>query len=341
MAQARNCDRRARAASAAASAVARGRRRGGVRRRGEPRLERGDPRLERLLRQARLGRHRLHRVEFLAPHQVHPARARARAARECGSRPRCACRVSVPSAPVATRARSSNRRFSVAIAGAPCAAPAPIIANAPAINESPRVRRLVSRRGLAPITPAMIVITGGAGFIGSNLAAALEERGERDLVVCDRLGSDDKWRNLAKRELAAIVPPEGLMAFLAAHAREIDSGLPSGRRSRPPPRATPISSSPRISPCRWRCGTGARRPRRGSSMPPRRRPMATAAPASTTIPARGAGAAAAAQCLWLVEASLRPPRRAAGRSGAPRAAAMGGAQVLQRLSARTNTTRAR
>ena len=69
----------------------------------------------------------------------------------------------------------------------------------------------------------MIVITGGAGFIGSNLAAALEERGERDLVVCDRLGADDKWRNLAKRELAAIVPPEGLMPFLEAHAREIET----------------------------------------------------------------------------------------------------------------------
>ena len=55
----------------------------------------------------------------------------------------------------------------------------------------------------------MIIITGGAGFIGSNLAAALEQRGERELVVCDRLGSGEKWRNIAKRELAAIVPPKG------------------------------------------------------------------------------------------------------------------------------------
>jgi ADP-L-glycero-D-manno-heptose 6-epimerase len=68
----------------------------------------------------------------------------------------------------------------------------------------------------------MIVITGGAGFIGSNLAAALEERGARDLVVCDRLGRDDKWRNIAKRELAAIVAPEDLLDFLAGHAREIE-----------------------------------------------------------------------------------------------------------------------
>jgi ADP-L-glycero-D-manno-heptose 6-epimerase len=67
----------------------------------------------------------------------------------------------------------------------------------------------------------MIVITGGAGFIGSNLAAALESRGETDLVVCDRLGKEDKWRNLAKRELAHLVPPDRLMDFLDTHAREV------------------------------------------------------------------------------------------------------------------------
>jgi ADP-L-glycero-D-manno-heptose 6-epimerase len=67
----------------------------------------------------------------------------------------------------------------------------------------------------------MIVITGGAGFLGSNLAAALEARGERDLVICDRLGQDGKWRNIAKRELAALLPPGTLLAFLEEHAREI------------------------------------------------------------------------------------------------------------------------
>jgi ADP-L-glycero-D-manno-heptose 6-epimerase len=67
----------------------------------------------------------------------------------------------------------------------------------------------------------MIVITGGAGFIGSNLAAALDERRERDLVICDRLGHDSKWRNIAKRELAALLPPEALLDFLEQHARDI------------------------------------------------------------------------------------------------------------------------
>jgi ADP-L-glycero-D-manno-heptose 6-epimerase len=69
----------------------------------------------------------------------------------------------------------------------------------------------------------MIVVTGGAGFIGSNLVAALTQRGGRDVVVCDRLGSGDKWRNLAKHEIADIVPPEGLAGFLERHARAVEA----------------------------------------------------------------------------------------------------------------------
>jgi ADP-L-glycero-D-manno-heptose 6-epimerase len=63
----------------------------------------------------------------------------------------------------------------------------------------------------------MILITGGAGFIGSNLVAALEERGETELVVCDLLGTGEKWRNLAKRELADVIRPAELFPYLEAH----------------------------------------------------------------------------------------------------------------------------
>jgi ADP-L-glycero-D-manno-heptose 6-epimerase len=69
----------------------------------------------------------------------------------------------------------------------------------------------------------MIVITGGAGFIGSNLAAALEARHADDIAICDTLDHGDKWRNIAKRGLAAIVPPDGLFDFLGRNAGSVDT----------------------------------------------------------------------------------------------------------------------
>ncbi len=68
----------------------------------------------------------------------------------------------------------------------------------------------------------MFIVTGGAGFIGSNLVAGLEERGLTDIVVCDVLGNQDKWRNIVKRELRDIVKPENLMDFLELHKGEIE-----------------------------------------------------------------------------------------------------------------------
>ncbi len=68
----------------------------------------------------------------------------------------------------------------------------------------------------------MIIVTGGAGFIGSNLLAGLEEAGITDLVITDRMGMGDKWRNIAKRELRDIVPPANFLAYLENHKKEIE-----------------------------------------------------------------------------------------------------------------------
>ena len=67
----------------------------------------------------------------------------------------------------------------------------------------------------------MIVVTGGAGFIGSNLVADLEESGQTDLVVCDFLVEAEQARNVAKRELANFVIPEDLPGFLEKNSPEI------------------------------------------------------------------------------------------------------------------------
>ncbi|MHB1206505.1 MAG: ADP-glyceromanno-heptose 6-epimerase [Rhodospirillaceae bacterium] len=60
----------------------------------------------------------------------------------------------------------------------------------------------------------MYVVTGGAGFIGSNLLATLEARGLGPLAVIDRCDSAHKQRNIAKRTLAAAVAPEQCFDFL-------------------------------------------------------------------------------------------------------------------------------
>jgi len=67
----------------------------------------------------------------------------------------------------------------------------------------------------------MIIVTGGAGFIGSNLVAGLEAAGHRDIVVCDVLGDGDKWRNVAGRELRDVVHPDRLFDFLHTYKDQI------------------------------------------------------------------------------------------------------------------------
>jgi ADP-L-glycero-D-manno-heptose 6-epimerase len=68
---------------------------------------------------------------------------------------------------------------------------------------------------------AMLLVTGGAGFIGSNLVAALNETGRSDIVVTDFLSDGSKWRNLQKRQIADFVPPAELFRWL--EGRKLDA----------------------------------------------------------------------------------------------------------------------
>ncbi len=62
----------------------------------------------------------------------------------------------------------------------------------------------------------MIVITGGAGMIGSMIAWQLNENGRDDLVIVDRIRHPDQWQNLCRRRYANYLDKDELLPWLEA-----------------------------------------------------------------------------------------------------------------------------
>jgi len=74
----------------------------------------------------------------------------------------------------------------------------------------------------------MIIVTGGAGFIGSNIVAALSQSGRREIVVCDWFGTGSKWRNIARHEVHDIIRPEDLFDVLNHNKARIEAIIHMG-----------------------------------------------------------------------------------------------------------------
>ena len=62
----------------------------------------------------------------------------------------------------------------------------------------------------------MIVVTGGAGFIGSVFVAKLNDEGIEDIIVVDELGTSEKWKNLVKRRYADYLDKDAFFDLIEA-----------------------------------------------------------------------------------------------------------------------------
>jgi len=66
----------------------------------------------------------------------------------------------------------------------------------------------------------MIILTGGAGFIGMNTLAALNQLGHDDILVVDNIGQSDKWKNLVGRFFRHYIPKDQLWEWLTRNRTE-------------------------------------------------------------------------------------------------------------------------
>lgn len=80
------------------------------------------------------------------------------------------------------------------------------------------------------MTRRIVFVTGGAGFIGSNIVARLCADPTLDVVVCDRLHEVDrgKWRNIAKHPIGDFVAPEQMFDWLERRWREVEMVIHMG-----------------------------------------------------------------------------------------------------------------
>jgi len=73
-----------------------------------------------------------------------------------------------------------------------------------------------------------IVVTGGAGFIGSGVIRTLNDRGMKNIIVVDNLGSSEKWKNLVGKRFLDALHKDDLFDWLQGKERDIEAFIHLG-----------------------------------------------------------------------------------------------------------------
>ncbi len=73
-----------------------------------------------------------------------------------------------------------------------------------------------------------IVVTGGAGFIGSGVIRVLNEQGFKNIVVADNLGHTEKWKNLVGKKFLDVIHKDTLFDWLEGKERDIEAFIHLG-----------------------------------------------------------------------------------------------------------------
>ena len=78
----------------------------------------------------------------------------------------------------------------------------------------------------------MIIVTGGAGFIGSALIWKLNQEGIKDIVVVDQLGLQNKWKNLRKKQIRQFIHKANFFEWVNTEKPNIEAIFHMGACSR-------------------------------------------------------------------------------------------------------------
>lgn len=74
----------------------------------------------------------------------------------------------------------------------------------------------------------LIVITGGAGFIGSGVVRYLNDMGLNNLIIVDELRHSEKWKNLVGKQFVDIIPKSQLFDWLVGKESFIEAFIHLG-----------------------------------------------------------------------------------------------------------------